>query len=227
MKIEILKHPTDEDWMLCKRITLVTVGREAVKPPTLEWKKKILEARHSPIRTLEFCFLLTDIPYYVSVHLCRHVHLVPFVKSQRNDRQSDYDRTKAPQDAPVNMAIWINAEELMTVANKRLCMQADPTTRLLVQMICDEATKVNPEFSSLLVPNCAYHGGVCHEMNPCGLYQYYNNQIHERNVLCSECDNMTVDDGGFMICDLAGMCDFDNAFEPKSSRSRPCFKERQ
>ena len=171
MKIEILKHPTDEDWMLAKICTLVTVGKNAVNPPTMEWKKKILEARHSPIRTLQFCFRITDIPYCISGHLVRHVHATPFVKSQRNDRQDEYDRNKASQDAPVNMCWYMNAEELMTVANKRLCMQADPTTRLLVQMICDEVTKVNPEFSGLLVPNCTYHGGVCHEMNSCRLWR--------------------------------------------------------
>lgn len=25
-----------------------------------------------------------------------------------------------------------------------------------------------PEFEGLLVPMCEYHGGVCHEMHPCG-----------------------------------------------------------
>ena len=33
-KVEILKHPTDEDWMLCKQCTLVTIGKEAKQPPT-------------------------------------------------------------------------------------------------------------------------------------------------------------------------------------------------
>ena len=110
MNVKILKHPTEKDWMLCKRCTLVTVGKEPLTPPTDEWKTKILSARHSPIRTLEFCFLLEDIPYYVSTHLVRHVHAQPFVRSQRNDRQDDYDRTKAPQDAPVNMMWFVNAE---------------------------------------------------------------------------------------------------------------------
>lgn len=25
-KVDILKHPTEEDWLLCKKCTLVTVG---------------------------------------------------------------------------------------------------------------------------------------------------------------------------------------------------------
>ena len=65
--------------------------------------------------------------------------------------------------------IWdMNAEELMEVANKRLCLQAAPETRSVVRAICDLATEVTPELDGLLVPACVYQGGVCHEMHPCG-----------------------------------------------------------
>lgn len=179
MKVEIMKHPTDEDWMLAKECTLVTVSKKAVNPPTIDWKKKLLAARHSPIRTLEFCFRLTDIPYWVSVHLVRHVHAQPFVATQRNDRQDKYDRGSAPQDQPVTMMWWMNAEELMTIANKRLCTQAAPETRELVQMMCAEVVKTNPEFSDLLVPMCAYRGGKCDEFNCCGRNKQYEKSNDE------------------------------------------------
>ncbi len=168
MKVEILKHPTEEDWMLCKKCTLVTVSKDSDKPPTQEWKIKLLKANHSPIRILQFCFRLTDIPYWVSTHLVRHVHATPFVSTQRDDRQSRYERGKAPQDAPVSMCWYMNAEELITIMHKRLCSQAAKETRELVEMIRDEVLKVNPEFKELLVPLCAYRGGVCQEFSPCG-----------------------------------------------------------
>lgn len=168
MKVEILKRPTDEDWMLCKKAALVTVGKDAKKVPDEQWKCKMLAAMHSPIRVLNFCFLLTDIPYWVSVHLVRHVHAIPFVKSQRDDRQSEYKRGEAPQNAPVTMVWYMNAEGLINIAHKRLCNQASKETRELVQEICDEVIKVNPEFEQYLVPNCIYRGGVCTEFNPCG-----------------------------------------------------------
>lgn len=167
MEIKIVKYPTDEDWMLAKSCTLVTVGKESQKPPTEEFKRKILRARHSPIRVLNFCFYLTDVPYWVSVHLCRHIHAQPFVRTQRNDRQSEYDRTKAPQDAPVDMMWHMNAEELITIANKRLCNLASKETRELVKMIFAEVIKVCPEFDNELVPMCTRNGGICHEMFPC------------------------------------------------------------
>ena len=168
MQVDIIKYPTEEDWLLVKKCTLVTVGKETDKPATEEFKRKMLRARHSPIRELKFVFHLKDIPYWVSVHLCRHIHAQPYVKSQRNDRQDGYDRTKAPQDAPVDMMWSMNAEELITIANKRLCSLASVETRALVLMICLQVIKLCPEFENELVPMCERNGGVCYEMFPCG-----------------------------------------------------------
>lgn len=167
MKVEVIKYPTEEDWMLVKKCTLVTVGKETDTPPTEKFKMDILRARHSPIRELRFVFRLTDIPYWVSVHLCRHVHAQPYVKTQRNDRQSGYDRTKAPQDAPVSMMWSMNAEELIIIANKRLCNLASKETSELVRRICEEVNALCPEFEEELVPMCVRNGGVCHEMHSC------------------------------------------------------------
>lgn len=171
--VDVLKHPTDEDWMLAKKCTLVTIGKDSEKPPTMEWKKKLLAAQHSPIRTLEFCFRLNNIPNWVAVHLVRHVHTVPFVKTQRNDRQNEYDRGAARQDVPVTMCWYMNAEELITIAHKRLCHQASKETTQVVQAICNAVLETNPEFEGLLVPNCYYRGGVCTEFYPCGYNKTY------------------------------------------------------
>lgn len=123
MIIKLNEYPDNGDWMAVKERALVTVGKKAVTEPDHRWKEKMLEARHSPIRRLMFSFYI-ECPYWVSVHLCRHIHSQPYVRSQRNDRQADYDRTKAPQDSPVSMIWDMNAEELMVIANKRLCAQA-------------------------------------------------------------------------------------------------------
>lgn len=164
MKVKLIKYPNAEDWMLCKRCALVTVGKNPITEPTPKWKHDILKARHSPIRVLNFVFEL-EIPYWISVHLCRHIHSQPFVRSQRNDRQDEYDRNSAPQNAPVTMLWYMNAEELMTIANKRLCNQASKETQQVVQAMCDEVMEVCNEFEGLLVPMCQY--GRCHEMYPC------------------------------------------------------------
>lgn len=167
IKVELNEFPSGDDWLEVKKRALVTIGKTAKNAPTDEWKRKILEARHSPIRRLFFSFYI-ECPYWVSVHLCRHIHAQPYIKSQRNDRQADYDRTKAPQDQPVCMIWDMNAEELMNIANKRLCTMASKETREVVQKMCDLVIEKMPEFKSVLVPMCEYHGGVCHEMFPCG-----------------------------------------------------------
>ena len=171
MKITMLDYPTNSDWMEVKRRALVTVGKEPINPPDQRWKEKILIAKHSPIRYLQFSFLLEDLPYWVSVHLCRHVHAQPYVRSQRNDRQNEYDRNAARQDAPVDMIWDMNAEELMTVVQKRLCGKAAAETRAVAEEIRDLVVMACPEFEPVLVQPCAFNGGVCHEMTPCDLYR--------------------------------------------------------
>ena len=169
MKVLLVSWPDKDDLLWCKQCALGTMGRESWTMPTKEWLHKILEARHSPIRELWYRFVLEDVPYWVSVHLVRHhVGFQPYVQSQRNDRQDKYDRTKAPQDAPVTMRISLNAEALMTLANKRLCAKASPETREVVAEMCRQVEAFCPEFQGLLVPMCEYHGGVCHELQPCG-----------------------------------------------------------
>lgn len=132
-------------------------------------KCNLLNAEHSPIRMLHFVFLLEGIPYYVSNHLVRHhVGCTPCVRSQRNDRQSVYDRNAARQDAPVDMLWELNAQSLMDVARKRLCGMADPATRTIVEEMCRLVINACPEFRFFLVPECEYRGGECHEIAGCG-----------------------------------------------------------
>lgn len=164
MNVQLLEYPTNKDWMEVKRRALVTIGKRPISAPTEEWKREILRARHSPIRYLRFSFLIMDLPSWVSVHLCRHVHAQPYVKSQRNDRQTAYDRNAARQDAPVDMIWDINGEELCVIANKRLCRLASPETQEVVREMCRTVIKVCPEFEDVLVPMCEYTGG-CKEMN--------------------------------------------------------------
>jgi len=167
MSVELIKIPTEDDWKLCRRAAMTTIWRDYSEPPD-NWRHRILKAKHSPIRVLNFYISLKGIPYWVAMHLVRHVHAVPFVSSQRNDRQSMYDRRKAPQDALVSMDWYMNAEELMTIAEKRLCTQASAETRAVVQEICRQVIEQCPEFDGLLVPDCEAHGGVCREFHPCG-----------------------------------------------------------
>ena len=173
LKVEILKYPTDADWMWCKTCTLNTVGKTSAKLPTDEWKRRLIAAEHSPLRELWFGIKM-EIPYWVSDHFERHhIGVNHYVQSQRNDRQSAYDRTAAPQNAPVSHIMSINAQELVFMAHRRLCHQASPETRAVMEEIVRRVTEVAPEFADVLVPMCYYRGGVCTEFYPCGYNKTY------------------------------------------------------
>lgn len=169
-RVDVLRYPTDVDWERCKVLALSTVWKtKVVNNPTDKWKHGMLFSRHSPIRTLPFTIRCYPVEYYVSTHFARHKHLEPYISSQRNDRQDMYDRKKAPQDAPVIMTLDLYAEELMTIANKRLCMRSDEDARKLMGEICDAVIEVCPEAEDFLVPFCIEYG--CHEIEPCPLFE--------------------------------------------------------
>lgn len=169
MNVTVLRYPTKEDWERCKMMAMNTIGKNWAGEVTDIWKDKILRARHSPIRTLMFTIKM-EVPYYVSVHFVRHKYGVEhYVSSQRNDRQDKYDRREAKQSIPVIHIMDVNAEELMAIANRRLCNQADVKTREVMNLIVKEVLKTNPEFTPHLVPQCLKLGlGICPEFKPCG-----------------------------------------------------------
>lgn len=170
IRVELLRHPTEDDWKRCKLLALNTIGkRYAGSEVTDEWKRRMLRCEHSPIRTLMFTIRM-EVPYWVSVHFCRHKYGVEhYVTSQRNDRQSRYDRNEAPQGAFVTHVMDINAQELMQMARMRLCGQASVETRMVMTEIRDAVVQANPEFADFLKPKCVIHGG-CNEFRSCGLY---------------------------------------------------------
>lgn len=171
VKVEVLRHPEKADWERCKMLALNTIGkRYAGSDVTDKWKRDILRSEHSPIRTLMFTIRM-ELPYWVSVHFCRHKYGVEhFVSSQRNDRQSKYDRSEAPQGAFVTHVMDVNAQELIQMARMRLCSQASFETQMVMKMIVDEVVATNPEFAAFLLPKCLAHGG-CNEFRPCGYYE--------------------------------------------------------
>lgn len=171
MEVKLLRYPTQDDWNRCKVLALGTEGKDVKTPAAESWKVKMLRCEHSPIRTLMFTIQLIYVPYWVSVHLVRHKYGVEhYVKSQRNDRQSDYDRNSAPQNQPVNHILDVNAIELIYMARKRLCSKAAEETKEVMEMIVAEVIKTNPEFKEALVPQCEYLGR-CPEMYGCGMYE--------------------------------------------------------
>lgn len=167
MKTEIIK--IKGDWQEVVDDCRATVGKAPLgKEPSKAFKRSILIAEHSPIRDIEFKFRWSDIPYWVAMHWKTH-KWEGRTNSQRNDRQSAYDRGKAPQDAPVTFTGEANIQHLIDTMRKRLCYQASPETRELAEDLKAEIHKYEPDISDVLMPNCFYRG-FCPEAKPCGLW---------------------------------------------------------
>ena len=168
-EIEMIKEPTDEDYMFMKKVCLNTIGKyDTQLQPTDEWIEKLLKCEHSPIRTLQFAFKMR-IPYWVSVHFCRHKFGVEhFVSTQREDRVEDNrPRDLKAQGEIVEHVIYLNAQALINIMRKRLCNQASPETQEVAKAIKDLVVGHKFLYNNVLVPDCKYKGR-CTEMFPCG-----------------------------------------------------------
>lgn len=144
-----------------------TVGKEELgKEPSDKFKRKILMAEHSPIRGLIYCFKITNIKSWVATHFVRHhVGVEKWVRTQRTDR-TGISRDELPQGAEVEMEIEANAQALINISRKRLCNQASPETREVVQEIKKEVSKRDEFLANVMVKECIYRG-FCPEINSC------------------------------------------------------------
>jgi len=161
-----------DDWKRVKNHSRTTVGKEFTEnEATDNFKLSMLIAEHSPIRLIEFDWSWKDIPYWVSTEWSRH-KFEKFIKSQRNDRQGDYDRNSARQDAPVNFDGYANMQNLIDVWQKRLCRQATDKARELAEDFKIELSKTHKAESDVLVPTCIRRAG-CPEIKCCGYWQMF------------------------------------------------------
>jgi hypothetical protein len=168
MKVKLLDFPSEKDWLAIKNATMTTIGKSVSTAPDDEWKYKILLSEHSPIRKLKFSWVWHDLPSWVSVHFVRHkVGIEHFVKTQRTDR-TGIDRNNLLQGALVIHECEANAQTIMNISRKRLCLQASIETREAWGLLLSEIKKVEPILYSLCVPECVYRGG-CPEFFSCGM----------------------------------------------------------
>ena len=142
--------------------------QEVDHEPSDEFKQKIIKAEHSPLRCLQFTIDFYDIPYYASVHLCRHVHAQPFVSTSRPDINGQMKpRDEQKKSDPVNMRLLVNAQEIINISRVRLCNKAEKVTQMLWIDVLRELSKIEPFLANACVPNCLYRG-FCPEIKPCG-----------------------------------------------------------
>jgi len=167
MKIEIQRVTSWTDVLNAARFTQRKEPRSG--EPSVAWKKKIIKAEHSPLRCLMFNVDFYDIPNYVSVHLVRHIHAQPFVSTSRPDIDGkQIPREEQKKIDPVNMRLFLNAQEIINISKVRLCNKAEKETRKIWSQVIEELRKIESELAAACVPNCFYRG-FCPEIKSCGL----------------------------------------------------------
>ena len=167
MKIEIQRVTSWTDVLNAARFT----QRLPLKSgePSTKWKKKIIKAEHSPLRCLMFNIDLYDIPNYCMGHLVRHVHAQPFVSTSRPDIDGhQLPREDQRKTDPVNMRLFLNAQEIINISKVRLCNKAEAKTKIIWRQVIEELRKIEPELANACVPSCFYRG-FCPEFKSCGL----------------------------------------------------------
>ena len=161
-----------DDWRRVKNHCRTTDNKDFTeKEPTETFKKRLLISEHSPIRLLEFDWSWRGIKSWVATEWSRH-KFEKFISTQRNDRQSKYDRNAARQDAPVNFDGYANMQNLIDAWRKRMCFQAADEARELAEDFRMELHKTHPLEASVLVPNCIYRCG-CPEFESCGMFHEF------------------------------------------------------
>ena len=162
---EIITYPTPDDWLTIRNDFLSSQRKTSNTPPSDSLKLKYLVSGHSPIYGLEYRWEWKNLPYWIAMHFkTHHVGIHQITSSQRNDIQREYDRRKAPQDAPVNHRCIANASAIIATSQKRLCLTASSETRVAWEMFLTELKKVDPLIVKLCVKPCVARNGLCPEV---------------------------------------------------------------
>lgn len=168
MEVKIREY--QDNWQNIKNATMTTIDKDSGVYPTSEWKRRLLMSEHSPIRKLKLGWKWYSLPYWVSTHFVRHwLGIVHFVRTQRTDR-TNVDRNDLPQGALVEHEVEANAQAMINISRKRLCMCASPETTQAWKKVLKEVEKIEPELASVCVPDCIYRGH-CYEMFSCGYHK--------------------------------------------------------
>lgn len=162
MPIQLVKL-TDEDLM--RWACSMTIDSESNM--SLE---RIYRNEHSPMRTQIFKLAMLEIPTFVSTHFVRHnIGIIGhYCKTQRDDRIGETEGDSPDRWTPTNHGILCNAQAMINIARKRLCLTSHWATRQVMREIVEEMEFVDPDLAKRMVPECIYRGGVCHEDRICG-----------------------------------------------------------
>ncbi len=176
MKVKLIN--TSDNWQDIKNATMTTIHKESGKMPDNKWKKKLLIAEHSPIRKLKISWRWEELISWVSVHFVRHkIGIEHWIRTQRTDR-TGIDRNDLSQGNLIEHECEANAQAIINISRKRLCMQASHETREAWKAFLETIKDKEPELYNCCVKECVYRG-FCPEFHTCG---YSTSNDYKRRV---------------------------------------------
>ena len=160
----------DVDWMDIKEASMVTISKHAKTEPDTLWKKKMLVAQHSPIRSSRIVWIWNQIPYSISTHFARHhIGCEKYIGTQREDR-TGVDRTTRSQMDLVPMRMEGNIQAILNISERRLCTCADNIAIKYWQSLLEEIRKYDEAVYWANVPQCVRCGGCIEGFSKCDFY---------------------------------------------------------
>ena len=167
------------NWLSIKSACMTTISKQAGKEPNQEWKRKLLICQHSPIRRGIVSWKWEQIPYAISTHFARHHEgCEKFIGTSREDR-TKVDRKQRSQMECVPMEMDANIQALINISEKRLCMCADPITRLYWKSVLEAIKEYDEDIYWVCVPQCIRCGGCVEPFSDC---KYYENLMKEATI---------------------------------------------
>lgn len=173
------------DWKRVLNAARRTVGKAPIdKEPSIEFKKEVLLAEHSPIRLLEYDFTWDDIRQWVTAHFVRHHEgCEKFVHTQRPERNLELtglNRDELPQGLLNDMDMTCNAQSFINISRKRLCVGcASVETRKAWKLVIEYLREVDPVLAEKCVPECLYRGFCPEKKRCCG---YVNTEDYRKRL---------------------------------------------
>ena len=165
------------DWLRIKSACMTTISKQAKQMPGQEWRRKLLICEHSPIRRSEISWKWDAIPYAISTHFARHHEgCEKFIGTERTDR-TRINREERSQMNYVPMEMDANIQALINIAEKRLCMCADPTTRKYWEAVLEAVKEYDEDIFWACVPQCVRCGSCVEPFSECNLYDNFSKNL--------------------------------------------------
>lgn len=158
-----------------------TTGKKINRDRAINLRNKMYLAEHSPIRERVFWVTVDNVPTFVANHFARHHEGInQFHLSHRSDRCGVPDQ-ESNRLTPTHFEFSANAQALINMSRRRLCLQASTATRMVMEMIKDCIREIDIGLANCMLPDCEYRSNVCYELNGCGKHISYSQWIIERD----------------------------------------------